>query len=142
MKALVTITDWIRRRSEIHPVVLACAAGLALAAPARGQLPVTISSELFPFPGSHVSPASAASAGLALADRWLADEPFANPSASRPYTLALSPMLLHVSRQDLRAEHRSYQETSAFFDAAGGYFSLESGAVGVALYGYQPVVRL
>jgi hypothetical protein len=119
------------------------AASLVLGtAPAGAQLPTTISPDLFAFPGAHPSPGSAASAALALADRWLGDEPFDNPAASRPYTLALSPLLLHVSRQDLRADHRSYEETSAFFDAAGGYFSAAGGAIGVALYGYQPVLRL
>jgi len=123
-------------------IALAAASLLLAAAPARAQLPTTISPELFAFPGAHPSPGSAASAALALADRWLADEPFDNPAAARPYTLALSPLLLHVSRQDLRADHRSYEETSAFFDAAGGYFSAQGGAIGIALYGYQPVLRL
>jgi hypothetical protein len=123
--------------------VALAAAGLVLAvAPVRAQLPSAISQELFAFPGAHPSPGSAASAGLALADRWLGDEPFDNPAGARPYTLALSPLLLHVSRQDLRAEHRSYEETSAFFDAAGGYFTAQGGAIGLALYGHQPVLRL
>ena len=87
--------------------------------PAAAQLPVTIQPDLFPFPGYHVTPGSAVSAGVALADRWLGDEPFANPAMARPWTIALSPMILHVSRQDLRADHRGYEETSAYFDAAG-----------------------
>ena len=120
----------------------ALAAGLVLAAgPARAQLPTTVAPDLFPFPGAHFSPGSALSAGRAVADRWLGDEPFDNPSASRKSTLELTPLLFHVSRQDLRADHRNYSETSAFFDAAGGSFSLEKGNVGVALYGYQPVLR-
>jgi hypothetical protein len=123
-------------------IALAAASLVLAAAPARAQLPTTIAPDLYAFPGAHPSPGSAASAGLALADRWLADEPFDNPAASRPYTLALSPLLLHVSRQDLRAEHRSYEETSAFLEAAGGTFSAEGGTIGVALYGYQPVLRL
>lgn len=110
--------------------------------PAAAQLPVTIQPDLFPFPGYHVTPGSAVSAGVALADRWLGDEPFANPAMARPWTIALSPMILHVSRQDLRADHRGYEETSAYFDAAGGYLAFQAGALGVALYGYQPVVRL
>jgi len=111
-------------------------------APAAAQLPVTIQPDLFPFPGSHLTPGSAVSAGVALADRWLGDEPFSNPAVARPWTLALSPMILHVSRQDIRADHRGFEETSAFFDAAGAYFAFKTGAIGVALYGYQPVVRL
>lgn len=123
-------------------MALAAAALVVGGAPARAQLPVTITPDLFPFPGTHHSPGSAVSAGLAIADRWLGEEPFDNPAASRPSTLALSPMILHVSRQDLRADHRSYEEQSAFFDAAGGFFSLQRGRLGLALYGYQPVVRL
>jgi hypothetical protein len=124
--------------------VLALTLGILVlfAAPARSQLPATIAQDLFPFPGAHVSPGSAASAGRALADRWLGEEPFDNPAAARPYTLALTPLLLHTSRQDLRADHRGYEETSGFFDVGGGYFSMEAGALGVALYGYQPAVRL
>src|SRR5262245_50411034 len=122
-------------------VMAACIFVLA-AAPALAQTPISISSDLFAFPGYHVSPGSAQSAGRALADRWLGEEPFDNPAASRPYTLALSPLLFHVSRQDLRADNRNFQETSAWFDAAGGYFAMEHGAIGLALYGYQPALRL
>ncbi|HEY2955327.1 MAG TPA: hypothetical protein VGK89_08790 [Candidatus Eisenbacteria bacterium] len=111
-------------------------------APGLAQLPVTIDQELFPFPGARESPGSAISAGMALADRWLGEEPFANPAASRPWTLVVAPALLHMSRQDLRADHRNYQETSAFFDAAGGWLGLELGRLGLSLYSYQPVVRL
>jgi hypothetical protein len=125
-------------------LAVAFAAGVLVlaAAPAHAQLPPTISSDLFAFPGYHDSPGSAMSAGRALSDRWLGEEPFDNPAASRPYTLALSPMLFHVSRQDLRADNRNYQETSGYFDAAGGYFAMEAGRVGITLYGYQPGLRL
>ena len=122
--------------------VMAAGMFVFAAAPALAQIPVAISSVLFPFPGYHVSPGSAQSAGRALSDRWLGEEPFDNPAAARPYTLALSPLLFHISRQDLRADNRDYQETSAYFDAAGGYFTMEHGALGVALYGYQPGLRL
>lgn len=126
-------------RSALRTLALAL---LVAAGPARAQLPVTITPELFPFPGAHESPASAASAGLALADRWLGIEPFANPAGWRHATLTLSPMLLHVSRQDLRAQNRNYEETSVWFDGAGASFTMGAGALGIALYGYQPVVRL
>jgi hypothetical protein len=121
--------------------VLVAAALLLGAAPGRAQLPTTLQTNLFPFPGYHVSPAYAASAGLGLADRWLGDEPFDNPAAARPTTLELSPLLLHVSRQDLRADNRNYDETAAYFDAAGGAFTMERGTLGLSLYGYQPVLR-
>jgi hypothetical protein len=47
-----------------------------------------------------------------------------------------------VSRQDLRAANRNYQETSVWFDGAGASITLGSRRLGAALYGYQPVVRL
>ena len=124
--------------------ILALAASILVltSTPARAQLPTTVAPDLFAFPGGHLTPGSAASAGRALADRWLGEDVFDNPAASRPYTLGISPMVLHVSRQDLRADHRSYEETSAFFDAAGGYFAMERGAIGLTLYGHQPLVRI
>lgn len=96
---------------------------------------------LHAFPGHVVGPASAASAGLALADRWLGDEPAGNPAASPGRAVSLSPQLVRVSRQDLRAEFHQYDETSAFFDAAGGALAVPVGGFAVALYGYQPVLR-
>ncbi len=123
-------------------LALPIAAGLVLAAaPARAQLPSTIAPDLFAFPGSHDSPGSALSAGRGMADRWLGDEPFDNPAVSGPATLELTPLLYHVNRQDLRADHHGFAETSAFFDAAGGFLRLERGRMGVALYGYQPMFR-
>lgn len=122
-------------------VLVLAVVGIVLGAPARAQTPTTIAPDLFAFPGAHRSPATATSAGLALADRWLG-EPFANPAIAHPTMLVLTPMLLHVSRQDLRADHRGFKEQSGFFDAAGGAFSFESGRWGVALYGYQPAVRI
>ncbi len=115
---------------------------LGAAAPALAQLPSTIAPGLYAFPGGHTSPGSAVSAGLALADRFLGDEPFANPAAARASTLSLSPALLRVSRQDLRADNRNYDEQPAFFDAAGGWFGWARGPVGLTLYGYQPLLRL
>src|SRR5262245_39873696 len=130
-------------RDPMRALAVALAAGLVLtASPAHAQLPTTIAPDLFPFPGAHYSPGSALSAGRAVAHRWLGDEPFDNPCASHPSTLELTPLLFHVSRQDLRADHRNYSETSAFFDAAGGFLSFEKGTMGLALYGYQPLVRL
>ena len=130
-------------REPIRALARALAASLGLAAaPALAQLPTTITPDLFPFPGSHFSPASSFSAGRAVADRWLGDEPFDNPSASGPPKLELTPVRLNVSRQDLRADHRSYTENSANFDAAGGFASLAMGKMGLALYGYQPVLRI
>jgi len=107
---------------------------------AQPPSPVDIAG-FYPFPGSLQSPASAASAGLALADRWLGDEPFDNPAAAPPREVALAPLLLHMSRQDLRAHNSDYDETPLFIDAAGGRLSWPLGALGLSLYACQPVLR-
>ncbi|MEK7330175.1 MAG: hypothetical protein AAB113_05165, partial [Candidatus Eisenbacteria bacterium] len=53
-----------------------------------------------------------------------------------------SPALLRVSRQDLRADNRNYDETPAFFDGAGLAVGLPArGRLGFALYAFQPVLR-
>ena len=91
----------------------------ALARPAASDTPSPLASSLFAFPGATGHPASAVSAGLAMADRWLGDDPFENPAAAPGPGVALSGALLHVSRQDLRALNRNFDETPAFFDGAG-----------------------
>ncbi len=96
---------------------------------------------LFPFPGHPASPAAAASAGLALADRWLGDQPFDNPAFAGPRGLELSPALIHVSRQDLRAANRNYDETAGYLDGAGGWIALPLGRATLFAYGSQPVLR-
>ncbi|MGH7731938.1 MAG: hypothetical protein ACRENJ_11895 [Candidatus Eiseniibacteriota bacterium] len=119
------------------------AAALALAMPVRPAAagsPPPLATSLFAFPGSTTHPASAASAGLALADRWLGDDPFSNP-ASPPAGLALSGAVLHVSRQDLRAGNRDFDETPAFFDGAGFAVGGARGPLGVSLYAFQPTLR-
>ena len=45
--------------------------------PVAADPPALFASSLFTFPGFGVNPASATSAGLVLADRWLGDDPFA-----------------------------------------------------------------
>src|SRR6266508_5954036 len=77
--------------------------------------------ELFAFPGSPVSPGSAAAAATALATRWLGEQPFDNPALEARRGVELSPAVLHVSRQDLRAANRNFDETTAFVDGAGGW---------------------
>jgi len=119
------------------------AVALALAAPAFADAPPPpLGSEVFSFPGSVASPGSAASAGVAQADSWLGDEPFDNPAVGTSRAVSISPLLYHVSRQDLRGLFRSYSEQSAFFDGAGGWVRAGFGSLGVFLYGYQPVLRL
>jgi hypothetical protein len=94
------------------------------------------------FPGAVENPPSAVSAGLGLADLWLGDEPFGNPAAASAREVVLAPVFVRVSRQDLRAVHRNYDETAGFFDAAGGRISWPVGGASVSLYAGQPVLRL
>jgi hypothetical protein len=61
-----------------------CAVALALAMTPHGAsaaTPAPLDPRLFAFPGAFPNPASARSAGLALADRWLGDDPYDNPAA-------------------------------------------------------------
>jgi len=110
--------------------------------PAAAGPPSPFTSSLFTFPGSTTNPASATSAGLALADRWLGEEPFANPAARPGRGVALSGTMLHVSRQDLRAFNRNFDETPAFFDGAGVAVGLPArGRLGASLYAFQPLLR-
>jgi hypothetical protein len=131
-----------RRQTPALVWVVAAAVTGFLPLPARGQTPTPLSPALFSFPGSVASPASAASAGLALADRWLGEEPFANPAGNVVPRIAASGTMLHVSRQDLRADNRNYDETAAFFDGAGLVGRLPSlGPLDATVYAFQPVLR-
>jgi hypothetical protein len=130
-------------RFTLAIVGLLAAATPILSRPAAADPPSLFASSLFTFPGSTVNPASATSAGLALADRWLGDDPYANPAWDGGLGVALSGTMLHVSRQDLRAGNRNFDETPAFFDGAGLAVGLPAlGRFGFSLYAFQPVLRL
>src|SRR5262245_19168238 len=88
-----------------------------------------MTSSVYNFPGAGSSPGSAASAAVGMADRWLGDEPFDNPAVPVAKKVVVSPLLYHVSRQDLRGLNRSYSEQSAFFDAAGGWIAWVKGSL-------------
>jgi hypothetical protein len=104
--------------------------------------PPPLDSGLFGFPGTTRQPASAVSAGFALADRWLGTEPFDNPAARQKLGVTASGVMLHVSRQDLRAAHRDFDETPAFFDFAGLSVGLTTAErFGISVYAHQPVLR-
>lgn len=96
---------------------------------------------MYAFPGAVSGPASAVSAGHALSDRWLGEEPFDNPAALLARGLTVAPVLLRVKRQDLPADFRNYDEGGGFFDVAGGCLSLPVRGIGIALYAYEPVLR-
>jgi hypothetical protein len=104
-------------------------------------LPLLDAGGFFAFPGALPGPASAASAGLGLADRWAGDEPFDNPAASPERGVLVAPVLQRVKRQDLTADYRNYDETAGYFDFAGGRLSLPVRGFGVTLYASQPVLR-
>lgn len=124
------------RRSPGSLVLLLC-----LAAPAFGAPPPPLTSSVYDFPGSFASPGSALSASLGMADSWLGDEPFENPAVLPERGFHATPILYHMSRQDLRGLNRSVSEQSAFFDGAGAWIGARVGRVGLFAYGNQPVLR-
>ena len=120
--------------------LLLCFVPLILAVPAGAQAPPPIDGILFPFPGGWVHPPSASSAALALSDRWLGDEPFANPAALPARRVIASAALLHSSRQDLRAGNRNFDETPVSLDGAGAALAVPG--LPAWLYAHQPVLRV
>ena len=123
-----------------RPVLIAFAAALAPAVLLAQPSPVT--APMFDFPGSVAGPASATSAGVGLADRWLADAPFDNPAVPAGGAAEGSAQLLRISRQDLRAGNRDYDEQLVFIDGAGAWAGLPLRGMQVSLYAHQPVLRL
>jgi hypothetical protein len=125
----------------IRTLVCVCVL-VGLPAVARPQLPEPLDPAVFDFPGSVPAPSGAATAGVALADRWIGDEPAGNPAVPPRNAVALSPALVRVSRQDLAADNRHFEQQAAFFDVAGASISVGLRRVGVHLYVEQPVLRL
>ena len=109
---------------------------------ARVSTAATVDGSLFAFPGAIASPAAAPSAAVALADRWLGERPFDNPALAAARGIEVSPVLVRVSRQDLRAGNRNYDEQAAFIDGAGAWIAAPLGRVIVFAYAHQPVLRL
>jgi hypothetical protein len=109
---------------------------------ARAAAPPPLNSGNYQFPGAVSSPGSTTSASLGMSDAWLGDEPFENPAVPPQRGVWLTPMLYHISRQDLRAHNRSLSEQSAFFDGAGGWVGYHTGGWSLFGYAYQPVLRL
>lgn len=125
--------------------VAAHAAALAFfCAPALAGAPAPLSNPAFgfPLPGDYVAAVNAASAGLALSDRWLGTSAFENPAARLPQGLEISPLFQRVSRQDLSSENRDFDQTGGFPDLASAALSLPSGRWGLTFYAWQPVLRL
>lgn len=128
----------VRFSSLVGSVLLSA----ALAAPAPADAPSPLDSGVFGFPGQTSAPGSARSAALGRSDRWLGEEPFDNPAVFTTSRISITPALQRVSRQDLRAGNRNYNETSAFVDFAGAWAGFSAGEIGLAVYAHQPVIRL
>lgn len=114
---------------------------LCLALPAAAQAPAPIDPARDSFPGAFTNPASGRSASLALADRWLADEPYANPAIAPRGAVSVSPLFLLVSRQDLRADNRDFTDQGGSIDLAGAYAAVPLGRFALSGYFWQPVLR-
>ena len=138
--ALAFISPWLRSARRFA-LALAVAAALGPSSSLAQTPPSPIDPTLFSFPGSVAGTGAASTTALALADRWLGEDPFDNPAFVPRKSLTLSPVLLHASRQDLRADNRHFDETTAFFDMAGGWADLGAKGVALALYAYQPLLR-
>ncbi len=124
------------------PTLLALLLAAATSPAALAAPPSPLNPELWSFPGSGHAPGSAMSAGLALSDRWLGSQPFDNPAALPVRGLVASGVLQRMSRQDLRADNRQYDEQGAFIDFGGGWLALPAGGFGLVAYASQPVLRL
>jgi len=141
-----------RRLSHVPALTLRLFAALTLqvfaalmplsAASAAAPPPLSNPNYGFPLPGDYATPATAASASLSLADRWLGESPYENPAAQAHAGVELSPVFQHVNRQDLAANNRNIDQTTGYFDGAGGALSLPARGWGFTLYAWQPVLRL
>lgn len=129
------------RTAAVLSIVLAAAAAPGIPR-ASAAAPPPLDPQTFAFPGALVAPASAVSAGLAFSDRWLVAGAFDNPAIASPPGLQVSPALLRVNRQDLRAANRETDEQAAFFDFGGASLSLPAGHGAITLNVYQPRLRL
>ena len=136
----------LARRLISSLVAAITAAALAVAlAPAHAQtLPPPLANPAFgfPIPGDYVTPATAATAGLALSDRWLGRAAYENPAAIVPKGVEVSPLYQRTSRQDISSSNREFDQTFGYIDLAGFSLSLPTGKWGLVLYGWQPVLRL
>jgi hypothetical protein len=130
----------VRGRAAVAAAMLPVLTALA-AGPAAAQPPSPLGSDLFAFPGAFGAPSSAATAGLAFADRWLGDTPFDNPAVARRGAYAVTGALMRMSRQDLRVDNRNFDEQDLFIDFGGGYFAFPVSAATVSVYAVQPVLR-
>lgn len=121
------------------PLAAAC---LGFAVPCAADTPLPITAARFAFPGSVVTPVSGASAGLALADRWLNEDAAVNPAARPGRGVTIAPQLLRVSRQDLSASNREFDQVDLNVDFANAQLSLPVRGYTLSLYVWQPQLRV
>lgn len=124
------------------PTLLALLLAATTSSAAFAAPPSPLNPELWAFPGAGTAPGSAMSAGFALSDRWLGAQPFDNPASLPVRGVVASGVLQRMSRQDLRADNRQYDEQGAFIDFGGGWLCLPVGGFGIVVYAHQPVLRL
>jgi hypothetical protein len=129
----------MNRRRRIPALAVAL---LATASPLRAATPAPLDPVRFAFPGDVTGAASAVSAGCALADRWLGDDPAVNPAARPARGATLAPQGLRVSRQDISSRNRDFSQTFGYVDLAAASLSLPAGPVALTLYATQPALRL
>lgn len=116
---------------------------LMLASTAAAQPPALIGSPLYAFPGGFLNPVTTVSAGRALADAWLGESPYGNPAAPIASVAEIHAQMSHVSRQDLRAANRNYDETWGFFSGGGIAGGIRvSDRLGVWGYASRPESRI
>jgi hypothetical protein len=122
-------------------VILLCALA-CLSSNVSAQPPAPINPTYFAFPGSMPAPPSGVSASLALADRWLGDEPFSNPAIPAHSAISVTPVFQRVSRQDLSAANRDFSDEGGYIDLAGVSGALKVRALTLEAYFTQSELRL
>ena len=134
----------LARRHILPSVAVLTLSAFACVPAVRAGAPAPLSNPAygFPLPGDFVAAANGASAGVALADRWLGESAYENPAATVKMGIEISPLFQRVSRQDLASKNRSLDQTVGYPDLAGLALSLPSRSWGLVLYAWQPVLRL
>lgn len=125
-----------------HPALPLAALLLAAASAASAATPPPLDPVRFAFPGGLVSPPTAVSAGLALADRWLGDTPFENPAAAAPQGLVVSPLGERVDREDVSAANRDFTQKQGYADFGGATLATRWRGWALGAYAWQPALRL
>src|SRR5258708_16832953 len=115
----------LARRLMLPSLAALSLGAFALVPVARAGTPPPLANPAygFPLPGDYAAATNAASAGLALSDRWLGEAAYENPAAKVRQGVEISPLFQRVSRQDLAAKNRNLNQTQGYPDLAGGAVS-------------------